>query len=77
VLEDIQADPEHACPGALVLPPGWFEDHLRWLGTWPELGPVEAFTELGLASTASWPEVVEASCKLFRDHWIAGIAYHH
>jgi hypothetical protein len=60
VLEDIQADPEHACPGALVLPPGSFKDHLRWLGTLPELGPVEAFTELGLASTVSWPEVVEA-----------------
>ena len=77
VLADIKADPERACPGAVVLPPGSFEDHLRWLSDWPELGPLDAFTRLGLTPYASWPEVVEASCQLFRDHWIAGIAYHH
>jgi hypothetical protein len=77
VLADIQADPEHACPGALVLPPGSFEDRLRWFSNWPTLGPLEAFTRLGLPTHASWPEVVETSCRLFRDHWIAGVAYHH
>jgi len=77
VLADIQADPDHACPGALVLPPGSLEDHLRWLDCWPQIGPSEAFTRLGLAADATWPEVVEAACRLFRDHWVAAVAFHH
>ena len=76
LLAAIKADQEHACPGALVLPPG-VKEHLRWLDTWPELGSVEAFAWLGLALDASWSEVVEASYSLFQDHWVAGIAYHH
>jgi hypothetical protein len=77
ILADIQADPEHACPGALVLPPGSLEDHLRWLDCWPQVGPVEAFTRLGIAADATWPEVVEGACRLFRDHWVAGVAFHY
>jgi hypothetical protein len=76
LLTDIQAGWEHACPGALVLPPGSAGDRLRWLDTWPELGPAEAFAWLGLARDARWPEVVKASYALFQDHWVAGIAYH-
>ena len=76
LLADIKADREHARPGALILPPG-VKEHLRWLDTWPELGPVEAFAWLGLARDASWSEVVEAVYSRFRDHLVAGIAYHH
>jgi hypothetical protein len=64
------------CPGALVLPPR-VEEHLRWLDTWPELGPVGALAWLGLALDANWSDVVEASYSLFQDHWVAGISYHH
>jgi hypothetical protein len=76
LLTDIKAGREHACPGALILPSG-VKEHLRWLDTWPELGPVEALAWLGLALDASWSEVVEASYSLFQGHWVAGIAYHH
>jgi hypothetical protein len=77
LLADCKAGRENATPGALVLPPGSVKEHLRWLDTWPELGPRGAFAELGLVPEASWPEVVEASYALFQDHWVAGIAYHH
>jgi hypothetical protein len=77
LLADIEADREHASPGALVLPPGSIQEHLRWLDTWPELGPMEAFAWLGLAPDASWQEVVRACYSRFQDHWAAGIAYHH
>ena len=77
LLADLKAGRENACPGALVLPPGAVREHLRWLDTWPERGPEEAFAGLGLLPEASWPEVVKACYSLFQDHWVAGIAYHH
>jgi hypothetical protein len=76
LLTDLQAGRENACLGALVLPPGSVEDRLRWLDTWPKLGPAEAFAWLGLAHNVTWPEVIKASYALFQDHWVAGIAYH-
>jgi hypothetical protein len=76
LLADIRAGAAHACPGALVLPPGAAEDPLRWLDTWPRRGPAEAFVQLGLAPDAAWTEVVEAAYARFADHWVAGIAYH-
>lgn len=77
LLTDARAGREQAYPGTVVLPPGAVEDRLRWLGTWPQLGPAEAFAWLGLTSDASWPAVVEASYVRFGDHWVAGVAYHH
>jgi hypothetical protein len=76
LLADIQSGREQSYPGALILPPGFVEEHLRWLDCWPELRPVEAFSQLGLSRDASWPDVVKASYALFQDHWVAGIAYH-
>jgi hypothetical protein len=50
---------------------------MRWIGTWPELGPKEACAWLGLSSEASWEAVVSAAYARFQqDHWAAGIAYH-
>jgi hypothetical protein len=77
LLTDIRAHRDHARPGALVLPPGAVEERLRWLDTWPHLGPVEAFTWLGLPVDAEWLEVVEAAYERFQDHWVAGVAFHH
>ena len=77
LLTDARAGREQAYPGALVLPPGAVEDHLRWLDTWPELGPAEVSAWLGLAPDAGWPAVVEAFYAHFGDHWVAGVAYHH
>jgi hypothetical protein len=77
LLQDIKADRENACPGSLVLPPGSVKEHLRWLDTWPKLGPVEAFAWLDLRPDACWQEVVKACYSRFQDHWVAGIAYHH
>lgn len=76
LLADAQAARENVYPGALVLPPGETENRLRWLGTWPEPGPAEAFASLGLPSKAGWPAVVEAAYARFEDHWAAGVAYH-
>ena len=76
LLTDARAGREQAYPGALVLPPGAVDDHSRWLGTWPELGPAKAFAWFGLASDASWPAVAEAAYARFGDHWVAGVAYH-
>ena len=77
LLADAQAGQDHAYPATLVLPPGSVEDRLRWLDTWPEQGPVEAFAWLGLAPNVRWPAVVEAAYARFEDHWAAGVAYHH
>ncbi len=76
LLADVRAGRKHACPGVLVLPPGAAEDRSRWLGTWPEPGPAEAFATLGLPPEASWPAVAEATYARFGDHWVAGVAYH-
>ena len=76
LLADARAGREHAYPGALVLPPGAAEDRVRWLGTWPEPGPAEAFASFGLPPEASWPAVAEAAYVRFEDHWAAGVAYH-
>ena len=76
LLTDAQAGRNHAYPSALVLPPGAAEDRLRWLDTWPDPGPAEAFARLGLPPGAGWPAVVEAAYARFADHWAAGVAYH-
>jgi len=68
---------ENACPSSLVLPPGLVEDGLRWLDTWPDLAPRDAFAFLGLSSGASWDAIVRAVYARLEDHWAAGIAYHH
>lgn len=77
LLERVRYNHENACPGALVLPPGALEDRLRWLDTWPDLGPHEAFAWLGLSSQAGWDAIVRAVYARFENHWAAGIAYHH
>ena len=59
LLEDARAGREHAVPGTLVLPPGVVTDHSRWLHTWPELGPVRAFSWLGLGTDATWGHAME------------------
>lgn len=86
--DDALADRGNAYPSALVLPPGAFEDRLRWLDSWwsagssagsspgPSPGPREAFAALGLASDAGWEAVVRAVYRHFEDHWAAGVAYH-
>jgi hypothetical protein len=61
----------------LVLPPGAVEDSLRWLHEWPKLGPEGAFTWLGLPSEARWAAIITAAYARFKDHWAAGVAYHH
>ena len=76
LLTDAQAGRDHAYPSALVLPPGTAEDRLRWLDTWPDPGPADAFARLGLPPDAGWPAVVEAAYARFADHWAAGVAHH-
>ena len=81
LLEDARSDRENACPSSLVLPPGALEDRLRWLDTWPDLRPQEAFAWLNLSSPGGWDggwdAVVRAVYARFEDHWAAGVAYHH
>jgi hypothetical protein len=76
LLADGRAGAEHAIPGALVLPPGAVEDRLRWLDNWPEQGPAEGISWLGLPADATWSDVVIAAYARFQDHWAAGVAYH-
>lgn len=76
LLADAQAGRDHAYPSALVLPPGAAEDRLRWLDTWPELGPADAFAWLGQPPGAGWPAVVEAAYARSPDHWAVAVAYH-
>jgi len=77
LLGDAREGRANAYPAAILLPPGAVEDRLRWLGTWPELGPWESFAWLGLAPEAAWEDIVQAAYRRFRDHWAAAIAYHH
>ena len=35
-------------PGVLVLPPGSAPDPLRWIATWPQIGPSDALVDLDL-----------------------------
>jgi hypothetical protein len=76
LLEDARAALDHAFPGALLLPPGPVADRLRWIESWPEVGPAEALTWLGLPETAPWKSVVAAAYARFSDHWAACVAYH-
>lgn len=77
LLEDARSNRENACPSSLVLPPGALEDRLRWLDTWPDLRPQEAFAWLSLSSQGGWDAIVRAVYTRFEDHWAAGVAYHH
>lgn len=78
LLENIKTQKAPAYPDAIVLPPASVETRLRWLGDWNERADrEEAFSWLGLAPDAGWEEVVEATYARFRDHWVAGVAYHH
>lgn len=76
LIEDARAGCEHALPGAVLLPPGSVGDELRWVGSWPEIGPSESLRWLGLVEGTEWREVVLASYERFPDHWAAGVAYH-
>nr|WP_294500982.1 hypothetical protein [uncultured Rhodopila sp.] len=67
----------NAFPSALVLPPGTIKDGLRWLKTWPEMGPRETFAWLGLEPEATREEIVQAAYTRFEDHGAAGVAHHH
>ncbi|MGD0103431.1 MAG: hypothetical protein ABSC06_05270 [Rhodopila sp.] len=77
LLGDALEGRTNAYPSTLVLPPGVLEDRLRWLGTWPAMGPQEAFAWLGLAAEAPWEDIVQAAYTRFENHWAAGVAYHH
>ena len=77
LMEDARSHRANACPSSLVLPPGTLEDRLRWLDTWPDLRPQEAFAWLGVASQAGWDAIVRAVYARFEDRWAAGVAYHH
>src|SRR4051812_37635811 len=55
LLEEARAGREHAYPGALVLPPGALSESLRWIDTWPQLGPADCLVWLGLPQDVSWP----------------------
>jgi hypothetical protein len=77
LFDDARSDRANAYPSSLLLPPGTLEDRLRWIDTWPDLRPQEAFAWLGLSSQADWEAIVRAVYARFEDHWAAGIAYHH
>ncbi len=77
LLEDARCGREHAVPGAVLLPPGSIEDPLRWVGSWPEIGPLGTLEFLGVPLSAPWQEAVIAAYARFPDHWAAGVAYHH
>jgi len=77
LLEDARAGLEHAFPGAVLLPPGAVADPMRWIDSWPRVGPAEALAWLGLPAEMSWNPVVAAAYSRFADHWAACVAYHH
>jgi len=77
LLEDAQAGLDHAFPGAVLLPPGSLGDRLRWIDSWPRVGPAEALAWLGLSEETPWNAVVAAAYGRFPDHWAACVAYHH
>lgn len=78
LLADMRASADVApvTGGAVVLPPGSVEDACRWVTDWPTLGPAAALTCLGLDPDASLRAVLEAAYARFKDHWVAGVAYH-
>lgn len=76
LAEDARGGHRLAIPGAILLPPGSVDDRLRWIGSWPDIGPADAVSHLGLPETASWESIVMAAYDRFPDHWAAGIAYH-
>jgi hypothetical protein len=55
LLRDALEERENAFPATLVLPPGSVKDSLRWLGTYPQMGPHEALSWLGLEGNADRP----------------------
>lgn len=75
--DDLRCEAAIMLPHTLVLPPSVGSDKLRWIGTWPELGPLEAVDALGLSAGPDWRTIVEAVYDRFADHWAAGAAYHH
>jgi hypothetical protein len=77
LLGDAKEGRRNAYPAALVLPPSTVDDRLRWLDTWPEMGPRESFAWLGVPPEAAWEDIVQAAYTRFEDHWAAGVAYHH
>ena len=77
LLADARANRDNACPSTIVLPPETIEDRLRWLDTWPGLGPQEAFAWLNVSSQSGWDSIVRAVYARFENHWAAGVAYHH
>lgn len=76
LLEDARAGLPHAIPGAVLLPPGSAPDRLRWVSSWPEVGPSDSLGWLGLPETADWRSVVVAAYERYPEHWAAGVAYH-
>lgn len=76
LLEDLQAGLDHAVPHTIVLPPGSCDDRLRWIGTWPKLGPEDALAALGMPPGAEWRAVLAAAYARYADHWAANVAYH-
>ena len=74
--DDLMAGLDHAVPGAVVLPPGACEDKLRWIETWPTLGPEESLSMLGQETGAEWRDVLRAVYERYADHWAANVAYH-
>lgn len=77
LLEDARAGLDHAFPGAVLLPPGAVADPLRWIDSWPHVGPAEALAWLGLPVGTPWNTVVAAAYSRFQAHWAACVAYHH
>lgn len=77
LLEDALGGLAHAFPSAVLLPPGSVADRLRWIDSWPRVGPAEALAWLGLPEETSWNPIVAAAYSRFRDHWAACVAYHH
>jgi hypothetical protein len=77
LLEDARTGLDNTYPSSLVLPPGAVEDGLRWLHEWPEIGPAQTLTWLGLSPEAGWSAIVAAAYERFEDHLAAAVAYHH
>ena len=75
--DDLRSDGAIRLPHTLVLPQSLCAVELRWIGTWPELGPLDAVDALGLPAQREWRTIVEAVYDRFADHWAAGVAYHH
>ena len=72
LLEDARAGLAHAVPRAVLPPPGSAPDRLRWLSSWPEVGPADDLTWLGLPDRADWRSIVIGASERFPEHWAAG-----